>query len=83
VTWDSKGRSKRSLSLSFGLLGRGSGGGFLANTNKPHYQQTFLGLDRGVAQPIEGGILPGSPESHKGTKLLFDEDLLRLIFISS
>jgi hypothetical protein len=39
-------------------------------------------LDRG-SQPIKGGILPGSPESHKGMKLLFDEDLLRLIFISS
>jgi hypothetical protein len=62
----------RSWKTSLGLLGggAGSGGGFLATR---HTSTTFLGV------PIASGALPGSPESHKGTKLLFDEDLLRLI----
>ena len=43
---------------------------------KPHINN-IPRLDQGL--PITNGILPGSAESHKGTKLLFDEDRLRLI----
>jgi hypothetical protein len=70
---------ERSWNTSLGLFGggAGSGGGFLATS---HTSTTFLGLAREVGGlPIIKGRLPGSAESHKGTKLLFDEDRLRLI----
>ena len=43
----------------------------------PSYAPHINNIPQG--RPIASGALPGSPESHKGTKLLFDEDLLRLI----
>ena len=52
-------------SFSVGDFGSGSGGGFLA-----------AGINSLYKEVVE---LPGSAESHKGTKLAFDEDRLRLI----
>ena len=66
-------------SLSLGDLGRGRGGGFLA-IHMPH---TSINIPQRIQWASKGGELPGSAESHKGTKLVLDEDRLKLISASA